>query len=130
MPPATDVPDTHLLPNLEVYSTWQAESINAVVGKSLSHQISLLKACRQLVKEVRTFEAKLLVEKINSIITRPQILDFNRFTTLLDKNTNYTINFIASEWAVTCILRPDSIWQGSCLYECTFSERYGLPCYY
>src|SRR3954447_24607859 len=56
------------------------------------------------------------------------MLDMNGFATLLGKITVYAINLIAPEWAAACIPKPDSIWQGGCLYNCLLPLRYSLPC--
>jgi hypothetical protein len=119
---------TQHLANLGVNSTQRAESMNAVLKKSLGCQISLLEACRRLVREVRTYEAKLLADEVASMTLRLRILDMNGFATLLGKITSYAIDLMAPEWAAACVPRPDSIWEGSCLHDCSFPVRYGLPC--
>ncbi|KAI9760850.1 MAG: hypothetical protein M1840_002183 [Geoglossum simile] len=114
--------------NLGVYSTQRAESMNAVLKKTLNRQISLLEACRRLVKVVESFEAKLLEAETMSMTYRARILDMNGFATILGKVTSYAIGLMAPEWAAACVPRPDSIWRGSCLHNCSFPLRYGLPC--
>ncbi|KAI9766566.1 MAG: hypothetical protein M1839_004876 [Geoglossum umbratile] len=89
------------LTNLGVNSTQQAESMNATLKMTLSCQISILEACRCLVREVDGFQI-----------------------------TSYTINLIALEWAATCVPKPDSIWKGSCLYDCLLPIKYGLSYYH
>ena len=119
---------TQQLPNLGVHSTQQAESMNATLKKTLSCQISLLEACKRLVRAVDNFQAKLFDEETQSMTVRPQILDLNGFATLLGKVTTYAIHFMAPEWAAACVSKPDTIWQGSCLHDCIIPLRYGLSC--
>ncbi|KAI9760044.1 MAG: hypothetical protein M1840_002745 [Geoglossum simile] len=119
---------TEQMANLGVYSTQRAESMNAVLKKTLNRQISLLEACRRLVKVVESFEAKLLEAETMSMTYRARILDMNGFATILGKVTSYAIGLMAPEWAAACVPRPDSIWRGSCLHNCSFPLRYGLPC--
>jgi hypothetical protein len=68
--------------------------MNEVLKKTLYCQITLLEACRCLVREVRTFKAKLLAEEITSITLRSRIF---RFATLLGKITIYAIDIMAPE---------------------------------
>jgi hypothetical protein len=42
----------------------------------------------------------------------------------LKKVVTYAIDFIALEWAATCILKPDSIWQGTILVNSYLSILY------
>ena len=119
---------TQQMPNLGVHSTQRAESMNATLKKTLSHQISLLEACKRLVRAVDNFQAKLFDEETQSMTVRPRILDLNGFATLLGKVTTYAIHFMAPEWAAACVSKPDTIWQGSCLHHCIIPLRYGLPC--
>ncbi|KAI9858475.1 MAG: hypothetical protein M1813_006417 [Trichoglossum hirsutum] len=51
---------TRHLANLEVNSTQRAESMNAVLKKTLNRQTPILKTCRRLIKEVDNFQIKLL----------------------------------------------------------------------
>ena len=102
--------------------------MNAILKKTLHRQITLLEACRRLMREVQAFEAKLIAEEINSMAFRPRILDANGFATLLGKITSYAIDLMAPEWVAATVPRPDSIWQGHCLYNCPLPLRYGLPC--
>jgi hypothetical protein len=97
------------LANLRVHSIQRTESINTVLKKTLTYQIFLLKACKCLIKIVKEFEIKLLEGETMSIAIRSQILDLNSFMTVLKKVVTYAIDFIALEWAATCILKPDSI---------------------
>jgi hypothetical protein len=71
--------------------------MNTTLKKTLHRQITLLEACRRLVREVQVFEAKLIAEEVNSIAFRLRILDANGFATLLGKITSYAINLIAPE---------------------------------
>ena len=71
--------------------------MNVTLKKTLHHQITLLEACKRLIREVQAFEVKLIVEEVNSIAYRSQILDINRFATLLSKITFYAIDLIGSE---------------------------------
>ena len=118
----------YLLANLGVHSTQRAESMNATLKKTLHRQITLLEACRRLIREVQAFEAKLIVEEVNSMAFRSRILDTNGFAILLGKITSYAIDLMAPEWTAAAVPRPDSIWQGHCLYDCPLPSRYGLPC--
>ena len=88
---------TQQMPNLGVHSTQRAESMNATLKKTLSCQISLLEACKRLVRAVDNFQAKLFDEETQSMTVRPWILDLNGFATLLGKVTTYAIHFMASE---------------------------------
>ena len=58
------------------------------------------------------------------------MLDLNGFTTLLGKITSYAIKLIAPEWATARLPKPDSIWEGSCLHDCSMPLKYSLPYYY
>ena len=100
---------TKMLPNLGVNSTQRAKSMNAVLKKTLSCQITILEACKRLVREVDRFEAKILQAEILSKVSRPWILDLNGFATLLGKITTYAINLIAPEWAAACVPKLNSI---------------------
>jgi hypothetical protein len=71
--------------------------MNTVLKKTLNYHISLLEACRCLVKMVNTFEVKLLQAKTINMIFRPQILDINEFATILNKVTSYAIDLILPE---------------------------------
>jgi len=71
--------------------------MNATLKKTLSRQISLLEACKRLVRAVDNFQAKLFDEETQSMTVRPRILDLNGFATLLDKVTTYAIYFMALE---------------------------------
>jgi hypothetical protein len=102
--------------------------MNATLRKSLSRQIPFLESCKRLVREVRTFEAKLLAEELTSMTVRLRILDMNGFAVLLGKVSTYAINLMVSEWAAACLPKPDSLWQGSCLHGCLLLLRYSLPC--
>jgi hypothetical protein len=67
---------------------------------------------------------KILEAEAMSRTFRPRILDLNRFATILGKITSYAINLMAPEWTAACVPKPDSIWKGGCLHDCS------LPCCY
>ncbi|KAI9853734.1 MAG: hypothetical protein M1813_001824 [Trichoglossum hirsutum] len=91
---------TRHLANLGVNSTQRAESMNAVLKKTLNRQTPLLETCRRLIKEVDNFQIKLLQAETMSMTFRPRILDLNGFATILGKVTSYAIGLIAPDWAV------------------------------
>jgi hypothetical protein len=74
--------------------------MNAVLKKTLNCQISLLEACKRLVKAVDTFEARLLQAETMSMTLRPRILDANGFATILGKITSYAIDLMTPEWSL------------------------------
>jgi hypothetical protein len=100
---------TKRLTNLGVNSTQRAESMNATLKKTLNCQISILEACRRLVREVDGFQVKILEAEAMSRTFRPRILDLNGFATILGKITSYAINLMAPEWTAACVPKPDSI---------------------
>jgi hypothetical protein len=73
--------------------------MNAVLKRTLHHQITLLKALRCLVREVKTFEAKLLMEEVTSMIRA--VIELLPSTALLGSPTLVALRKSCSSWRMS-----------------------------